>query len=170
MVEEKLLLDELEMEYEGLFDATELFGLVDNWLKLKGYDKLVTLDQEQVVSDSKHVHVIWEPMKWHTDYVRKKIKFEVMMSDVKEVETVIDKAKIRINQGKVRMLFSGILHTDWEGRWEQKPIYHFLRVVFNKYVYSNYTKDYEGEIVGDVKELMGKVGSFLNLYRFKKSL
>ena len=170
MTEEKILVDEIEMEYEGLFDATDLFGLIDNWLKMKGYDKFVTVDQELVTPEGKEIRVIWEPMRWHTEYVRKKLKIEIAMRDVKEIETVIDKNKVRLNQGKIRILYSGVLHTDYEGRWEQKPIYHFLKILMDKYVYKGYTKDFEGEIVSDVDELKAKVGSFLNLYRFKKGL
>ena len=170
MAELKILIDEESLDYEGLFNLLELYSIIDDYLKLKGYDKFERKNEESVYPEGKHIHIIIDPEKWHTDYVRKVLKIEITMRDVKEVETVVDKQKIRINQGKIQMLYTGILQTDWEGRWEQKPIYHFLRIIFEKYVFKGQTKDYEAEIVGDVNELMSKVGSFLNLYRFKRSL
>ena len=170
MVERKLLIDEDMQEYEGLFDAVELYSLIDEWLKIKGYDKFETLNQEQVYPAGKEVRVILEPKKWHTDYVRKYLKVELVMEEVKEVETMIDKVKVKINQGKVRVIYSGILETDWEGRFEMRPLYQFFRVLFEKYIYKQQTQDFESEIVSDVHELKEKVGSFLNLYRYRKQL
>ncbi|MFC1722984.1 hypothetical protein ACFL0V_02495 [Nanoarchaeota archaeon] len=170
MVTRKLLADELALEYEGLFDAAELYALIDDWTKLKGYDKFETLNQEIVVAEGKEIRIILEPRKWHTDYIRKYLKFELVMREVKEVETVVDKMKVKMNQGKIRLLFSGYLETDWEGRWEQKPIYHFMRTLFDKYVYRSHTNDFEREILSDVQDIMSQVGSFLNLYRYRKVL
>ncbi len=170
MVERKLLVDELELEYEGLFNATEVYAVIDEWLKLKGYDKFEALNQEQVLPTGKDIRVIITPKKWHTDYVRKVLKIELIMQNVKEVETVVDHVKVKMNQGEVRILFSGILETDWEGRWEQRPIYFFLRTIFEKYIYRTQVDSYESEVVADVQELKEKVGSYLNLYRFRKQI
>ena len=170
MVERKILVDEEALEYEGLFNLLELYSLVDDFLKLKGYDKFETLNEEHVYPAGKEIHIIIAPMRWHTDYVRKILKIDMLMKDIKEVETEIDKLKVKLNQGKIRILFSCFLETDWEGRWEQKPIYHFIRVLFDKFVYRKHTHDFESEIISDHHELKDKVGAFLNLYRFRKAI
>jgi hypothetical protein len=169
MVERKLLVDEESMDYEGLFDLTELYSIIDDFLKLKGYDKFEPLNEEIISPSGKDIHIIIRPMKWHTDYIRKNLKVEIQMSKVKEVETEIDKVKVKLHQGKIKMLFSCYLETDWEGRWEQKPIYYFIRTMFDKFVYRKHTQDFEREIVSDLNELKDKLGAYLNLHRFKKS-
>jgi hypothetical protein len=110
------------------------------------------------------------PTKWHTDYVRKVLKVDILAKNVKEVETEVDKVKVRLNQGKIKILYSCYLETDWEGRWEQKPIYHFIRVLYDKFIYKKHTHDFESEIISDLNELRDKMGAFLNLYRFKKEI
>ncbi len=170
MVERKILVDEESMDYEGLFNLIELYSIIDDYLKIKGYDKFEPLNEEHVYPAGKHVHIVLTPMKWHTDYVRKCLKIEIMMDDIKEVETEVDKVKVKLNQGKIKILFSGTLETDWEGRWEQRPIYFFIRTLFDKYIYRKHTKDFEIEIISDLNELREKMGAFLNLYRFRKAL
>jgi hypothetical protein len=170
MVEVKLLVDEEAMDYEGLFNLIELYSTIDDFLKLKGYDKFEPMNEEQVTPTGKSIHIILKPMKWHTDYIRKVLKIEMQMHDIKEVETEVDKVKIKLNQGKIKILYSCYLETDWEGRWEQRPIYYFIRSIFDKFIYRHITKEFEGEIVSDLNELKGKMGSFLNLYRYKKAL
>ncbi|MFC1741743.1 hypothetical protein ACFL3V_04370 [Nanoarchaeota archaeon] len=170
MVERKILIDEEAMDYEGLFNLIELYSIIDDFFKLKGYDKFETLNEEHVYPAGKELHIILTPMKWHTDYVRKVLKIELQMKKIKEVETEVDKVKVKLNQGKVRILYSAYLETDWEGRWEQRPVYHFIRTLFDKYIYRKHTKDFEAELVSDINELREKMGSFLNLYRFRKAV
>ena len=169
MVERKLLIDEASLDYEGLFSIVELYSVVDDYIKLKGYDKFENLNEENVYPAGKEIHIIIQPMKWHTDYVRKVLKVDMYAKNVKEVETEVDKVKVRLNQGKMKILFSCYLETDWEGRWEQKPAYYFIRTIFDKFIYRKHTKDFETEIISDLNELKGKMGAYLNLHRFKKS-
>lgn len=170
MSEKKLLVDEESLDYEGLFNLLELYSIVDDFLKQKGYDKFEPLNEESVYPDGKNIHVKLTPMKWHTDYVKKSLKIEMQMHDIKEVETKIDKVTVKINQGKVKILFSAWLETDWEGRWEHKPFYYFIRTIFNKYIYRKHTHDFETEVIEDINDLRTKLGSFLNLYRFRKAI
>lgn len=169
MVERKLLIDEESMDYEGLFDLKEFYSIIDDYLKLKGYDKFEPLNEEQVFPTGKDIHIIIRPMKWYTDYARNVLKIELQMKQIKDVETEIDKLKVKMNQGKIKILFSCYLETDWEGRWEQKPLYHFIRTLFDKFVYRQHTQDFEQEVLSDMRELREKMGAYLNLHRFKKS-
>jgi hypothetical protein len=170
MSEKKLLIDEDEITYEGLFDMKELYALIDDYLKFKGYDKFEPKNDESVYAGGKNIQIILTPAKWHTDYVKKIMKIELLVTDMKDIETEIDKVKVTVNQGKVSIKFSGILETDWEGRWEQRPLYLFFRTLFEKFVYKGEMKRFEDEIIADVKELKAKVGSYLNLNRFKKAI
>jgi len=169
MVEKKILIDEESMEYEGLFNFFELYSIIDEFLKLKGYDKFEPLNEEQVYPEGKDIHIIFTPKKWHTDYIRKAMKVELLLSHIKDVETEIDNVKVKLNQGKVRIMFSGFLETDWEGRWEQRPLYYLIRTMFDKFIYRKHTHDFEMEIISDVNELKAKMGAYLNLNRFKKT-
>ena len=92
MVETKILVDEEDISYEGLFSPIEVYNIVDEFLSLKGYDKFELLNEEQVLEEGKQLHIIYTPIKWHTDYIRKALKIDIRIREVKEVET----AKLKI--------------------------------------------------------------------------
>jgi hypothetical protein len=170
MVERNTLVDEESLQYDGLFNVREIYLLIDDFLKLKGYDKFEPLNEESVYPDGKEIHIKLEPKKWHSDYIRKVLKIDIMLHNVKEVETEIDGLKVKLNQGNIMVLFSAFLETDYEGRFEQRPFYYFMRTIFDKFIYKSYTRSFEGETVSDLNELRQKMGSYLNLYRFRKAI
>jgi len=107
-----------------------------------------------------------EPWKKVTDYAKYVIKIRVQLSEIKEVEVEKDNTKLKLNQGKVHFLFDAFLETDYEARWEGKPIFYFVRTLFDKYFYSPFTSGFKGGLKEDVAHLMGQIKAFLNLYRF----
>ena len=169
MSEQKIIVDESAIEYEGLFDLKELYALVDDYLKQKNYDKVEKMNKEFVGPNGKEVYYILTPYMSISDFVRKILKIDFTAKDVKDVEVEIDGSKRRMQQGKIKILLSGILMTDYEGRWEQTAFYYFIRTMFNKYVYRQYTEDFEGQLKNDVTMLREQVGALLNLYRYKKA-
>lgn len=169
MAERKLLIDEESMEYKGLFNLKELYSIIDDYIKVKGYDKFEPLNREDIHQEGKDIHIILELKKWHTDYIRKFLKLEIFFTDIKEAETEVDGHKMRLNKGELEFLFTGYLETDWEGRWEGRPMYHFLRTIFDRYIYRTHTQHFEMEVISDLTELREKLGSYLNLYRFRQA-
>ena len=170
MSEKKILIDENEVSFEGLFDLVELYALIDRFIKDKDYDKFESLSNEFVTQTGKDIHIILVPAKWHTDYVKKHIKIEIHARDVKEVETEMDGVRVKINQGNIKILLSGILETDWEGRWQTRPMYYFIKKIFDKYIYRSQTDQFEKEIMQDVNMLKDQIEGFLNLQKFKQRL
>ncbi|MBT7902303.1 hypothetical protein HN587_00430 [Candidatus Woesearchaeota archaeon] len=170
MSEKKIIVDEATIDYEGLFDFVELYGLIDRFLKDKDYDKFEKKSGEQVSEEGKHIHLILVPAKWHSDYVKKHLKIEIIARNVKEVETEIDDLKVKLNKGTLKIMLSGILETDWEGRWETRPIYYFLKKVYDKYIYRSDTDNFSAEIKEDVNLIKDQLEGFLNLQKFKQRL
>ncbi|MBI5398849.1 hypothetical protein HZB03_05285 [Candidatus Woesearchaeota archaeon] len=169
MSERKIIVDESEIAYDGLFDIKEVYALIDDFLKQKNYDKFEKANREYVGSTGKEIYYVITPIFAISDFARKFLKIDLSAKEVKEVEVEIDGVKRRMQQGKLRILLSGILETDYEGRWEQTAFYYFIRTVFNKYVYRKHTEDFEGQIKNDVMMLREQLGALLNLYRYKKS-
>ena len=166
MAEREVVIDKMRMSYEGLFDVSELYKLIDGWLREKGYDKREKRMAEKVTEGGKFIEWEIEPWKKITDYAKNVIKLRVIMTDIKEVEVERDKAKVKLNQGKVDFVFDGYLETDYEHRWEGKPLFYFLRTLFNKYVFKSYTDRYHANVIADVNHLQSQIKSFLNLYRY----
>ena len=166
MAEREKIVDELRLNYEGLFDVNELYLTMDKWFREKQYDKRELKNIENVKPDGKFIELWIMPWKKITDYAKIEIKIRIQMFNIKEVEVEKDKHKVKLNQGKIQMVFDGFLTTDYENKWEGKPTYVFLRTIFDKFIYKGYTARFQSQVAEDVNHLNTTIKSFLNLYRF----
>jgi len=167
MTERSLVVDQLKFRYEGLFSAAELYKLIDNWFYEKGWDKKEPMNEEVVTPQGKNLRIVLEPWKSITDYFKIVIQVKLNVHDLKDVEIEKDGQKIKINQGELHMIFNGYVISDRKGHWNQKPIYWFLSMLFNKYIFKENYNRAERWVLSDVDDLYQKVKSFLNVYKYQ---
>lgn len=166
MTETKILIDDLALNYEGLFSAKEYYKLVDGFMSEKNYDKKEVLNTEKVDAQGKYVELEIEPYKKVSDYAKIIIRVKTKMFNVKEVEVEKEGHKLRLNQGKVNILIDGILQTDYENRWTNKPTWIFIRTIYDKFIYKTYIDQFENNVKRDVDQLHTQLKAFFNLYRY----
>ena len=126
MGERRIVIDNLMLQYEGLFELRELYMMVDKWLRQKGYDKFEKRNHEHVLKEGKYIEIELEPWKKITDYAKIVINLYFHCYNVKEVIVKKDGQDVKMNQGKIKIKFVGFLVTDYEDKWEGKPIFYFL--------------------------------------------
>src|SRR3989344_3179423 len=170
MSERRLVVDHLRIKYEGLFNATELYKLIDKWLNEKAFDKRELRNQEHVKPDGKYVELVLMPWKKISDYARHVIRLEIRVFNLKDVVIERDGQRVKMNQGRMDILMDAYLDTDYEDRWEQKPFYFFMRTLFDKFIYRTYSTQFEELLVENVTQLHTVMKSFLNLYRYEFGL
>ena len=61
MPERRIVVDHLQLSYEGLFDASKLYALIDSWFYEKGWDKEERINQEILSPEGKQTHIILQP-------------------------------------------------------------------------------------------------------------
>ena len=166
MPEREVVVDKLRLTYEGLFSMLDLYKMIDEWFRWKGYDKRENKNIEIVKPEGKYLELEIEPWKKVTDYAKNVIKIRMQVTGLKEVEVEKENTKLKLNQGRVHFVFDGYLETDYESRWEGKPIFYFIRTVFDKYFYKPFTSGFEKGVKEDVMHLHGQIKAFLNLYKY----
>ena len=166
MAERRIIVDHLKLSYEGLFNATELYALIDDFFREKGYDKREVKNEEQVTPNGKYVDLVLQPWKKITDYIRHIIRVDIKMFHLTEVEVEKDGHKVKLHKGRVNITFDGFLDSDYEHRWDQKPFYFFIRTIFDKFIYKSYMEEYAGILVDNINQLNKTIKAFLNLYRY----
>lgn len=165
MAERETLIDNYRIHYEGLFSVIDLYTLIDEYFEEKGYDKREKKNIERVTKSGKFIEIELEPWKKTTDYAQSSIRVRLQMKEVKEVEIEKDGVKVKLNKGDVSITMSAFLTTDYEHKWESKPMFFFLRTIFEKFVFGSYTAQYKAEIMNDFNLLTSQIKSFLNLYK-----
>ncbi|MFH1054102.1 MAG: hypothetical protein V1740_06810 [Candidatus Woesearchaeota archaeon] len=165
MAEREIIVDRNRLTYEGLFSVIDLYTMIDEFFEDKGYDKREKKNVERVKAEGKYIELELEPWKKLTDYAKSVIKVRILMSDIKEVEVEKEGVKVKLNQGKVQFVFDAYLETDYEHRWEMKPMFFFIRTLLDKFAFKNYTVSFKNEVKSDLSQLIIMIRSFLNLYR-----
>jgi len=166
MAERLIVVDRDRLEYDGVFDAKEVLRVMQQWSSDKGYWLIEKKHGESTKPEGKYIDMEFEPFKKFTDYAKGIIKIRAQFNEVKDIVIERDGKKVRMQEGKILILLSGILETDYEGRWEGKPLFYVLRTVFEKYVYGPFISGFERGVKEDVMSLKNNLKAFLNLTRF----
>ncbi len=157
----------MTLAYEGLFDLHELYVLINQWLKDKGFDLREQRNQEQVRPNGRFIEVEMLPWKKITDYARHVIRLNIRILNMKDAVVEEDNKRVKLNKGMIKMVMDGYLDTDYEDRWESKPFYFFIRTLFDKFVYRTYSTQYEELLVENCIQLHSTIKAFLNLYQYE---
>ncbi|MBR9675686.1 hypothetical protein GOV05_01625 [Candidatus Woesearchaeota archaeon] len=166
MAEKATLVEGDKIAYEGLFELKELMSLINSYIKQVGYDKKVVKNEQQVFDNFKQLSIELKPLKKITDYIKFEMKIKIEGREIEDVELRIDDRLRHMQKGRLSIVFFATMHTDYEGTWEQKPEYFFVRTLFNKFVYRAKMTQWESQLKEQVAHLKAEISSFLNIQRF----
>ena len=167
MGEKKVVVRDLTLSYEGLFNLEELYYVMDIWMREKWWEKRERVHDFYDSPTGKQLVLDMEPWKKVTDYHRGWLKINVVAKDLKAVEVERDGKKIKVMKGKINFNFAGWLVTDYWGRWDNKPILFFMKTLFERYPLKMWHSKYTKLIRDDVYELYNTVKAFLNSQNYK---
>lgn len=166
MAEKRVIVEDLSINYEGLFKLNDLYLVMEHWLKERGYDKDEKKNHEQVLKTGRDIMFEFWGDKKFSDYAKCLIKIVVHVKNMKDIMVKKDGVEVPMNQGKVILAFNGYLFTDYKGKWEGKPLFYFLRAVFDRWIYSVNTSKFEQGVSEEVEHLYKTVKGHLNMYRY----
>ena len=165
MGEHRILVDKLKLEYEGALVANDVFRIITDFLQNRGYEMLPASETEVHTPQGKGVDWYIAPWKKITDYVRLEMKVTVLMHNLVKKEVTIEGKKAKIDNGKVIVVIHGNIEYDYDRRWEDKPMFLFIRTIVNKYVFPTYTKKFEQLLIDDANNVYGSLQDFFNMSR-----
>ena len=166
MSEKKLYLDGLELNYEGLFDINALLKAIDGIIKDRGYVKGEKRREEMIKAEGREFSMELRPVKKKTDYFVLMVKMRIHITNMTDVEVEKDDVRTMMNKGNISIIFDAWTTTDYELRWEQKPLFYFLRNLFERAIYKFHTDRYSDELIDDTHFFYNNIKAFLNLGKF----
>ncbi len=166
MSEKEIVSPESTVSYEGLFEPKELFRIIQKWLKENHHDFVEKEAFEKAIDNKRFVKYSLESFKKINDYAKFIIKLKITLSNLEDVVVEHENQKLPMCKGKVSVSLTGILESDYENRWETKPVYFFLRTVFNKFIFKTEMSYLKNRLKGEINGLKFEIKSFLNLYKF----
>lgn len=165
MSDVRIVVDHMKLEYTGLFEVNNLFRTIDSWLFERHFEKRTNKNFEQETPHGKFIE--WEIATWKkiSDYQKFIIKVRMLMYNLKKVDAVKDKKKNKMGHARILLYFDGYLESDYEHRWDERPLFIFFRTIYDKYIYKIYTERFEQRLTGEVHHLYDHIEKFLNTYR-----
>ena len=155
------------ISYEGLFNMSETFRIIDKYYRLKGFDKLIIFDEQYDTEKGRYVHVKAEYYKKTDAYVRISNRLWIYANNLRPVEKVIDGEKISTHHGKLAITFDGFLQTEYFGLVpDNKPLYFIIRVLYESFLAKPRILYWNRVIRHVVNEIKTEVSGYLNLNRF----
>jgi len=164
MVQEDTVL-KTKLKHRGNFDFKGLYEFCFDWFEDNNYHISEKKYTEKIGPEGKQIEITWTAEKKVTDYFKYSITLDWRITRMKEVEVEQDGKKIPMNKGEVKIAFRADLVKDYEERWEDRPLWKFMRGVYDKYIIRTTTEDYEEKIEGDTLELISQIKAFLGLGR-----
>ncbi|MBI2662277.1 hypothetical protein HYX11_02350 [Candidatus Woesearchaeota archaeon] len=145
--EKYLVINGRELKYKGIFKVDELFAVINKSLERKGYEKREKKTEELVTEAGRRTQVELRPFKMKSSFVSLMIKMRITLDNV--TETVMEKEGIKnkFQLGDVMIVFDSWVLTEYQNRWNMKPLIYFIKGVFNKYVW---TMPLEGSVRREV--------------------
>lgn len=165
---EKRTVREIKTAYSGLFKVHDLYKLIDDWILERGYDKNEKMHSEAVTETGKDIRLEIDAIKKISDYSKFVIEIEVNMSGVKEVIVKRKEKSEKLNQGDVNVTMTGYFITDYENRWQQRPMQVLFRTIVDKFLFKTSLSEEKLALVDEIKHLQGQIDGYLNLYRYRK--
>lgn len=168
MVERKAVIEGLRINYNGIFEIEEFYKIVEDWIRQQGREKEIKKKLEHVTPHGKDIEWFIECWKMIGQYAKPVVRVRALFKNIKEVEIKKAGYKKRYNKGDVLILLDGYIETLLEGRWTQKPVFAFLRTLFDRYIYKYWTERFDEQVKKDTLDLYRHLEAFFNLYKYHK--
>jgi len=161
----RIVIDHQKLEYEGPFDLNALVTMIQRFLFERGFDRKLEKDFEMDSKSGKQVE--WQIANWKkiTDYAKYIFRIRMLVHDYVKVDAEKDNKKVKIGNGRVVIFFDGLLELDYFHKWDTRPVFLFMRALFDKFIYKFYTERFEQRLTYDMTHLINEVEKFFNLHR-----
>jgi hypothetical protein len=153
---------DLKISQKAQFNMVELYRTLKSWLEINRYIFYERLYEDVLKKNEKSVKIKWEGHKYIDDYTKFVISISLKLTDYEIIET----KKEKLVDGKISISFEATIETDYEEKWEKRPIWVFIRALSDKYFTNKKRKKFEKELKDDTYDLYNKTKTFLNLYKF----
>lgn len=163
MTEREVLIERESLNYSGIFNFQELIDLIKQNGSDRGYFALVPRHSETISEKGKYVRYKLVLDKKLSDYAKANIVFEIEILDMTEKNMEIRKKKKKMQEGRMEVFYTLLFVTDYEKRFDSKPLIYMVRKLFEKYVYPSAMSQQQNKAKEDTMWIVNNIKAYLNL-------
>jgi hypothetical protein len=166
MVNTITLLNDERIQYEGLFDLSELYKHAHNWLTWRKFDVSEKQYTEKVKAAGKEIEIKWEATKYLDEYSAFKIKVRWHGFRINETEVKRGNETVSLLKGELNVFITAQLETDRQDYWTNNAFASFMRTFYDRYLYRSAIERLKAELWKVGWDFYNEIKSFMNLYRY----
>lgn len=152
------------VKYTGIFSFKDYYKFCWEWLVEEiGFIMQEDKYKEKIIGNEKELEIEWTGYKELTDYFKFDIKIKFRILGLSNVELNQNGVKIKTNKGEVKISVKGTLVRDYKGKFEIKPMYKFMRAVYEKYIITQRVEQFEDYVASKCDEFLGQAKAYLDL-------
>lgn len=151
------------LKKRGIWNFNELYHFCYDWFQKEDYILMEQQYTEKMQDAGKELILKWSSYRKITDYFKFVIDVDWHILGMNPIEVERDGKKIKSNKGEVKITVKGILVKDYESRWEDKPLWKFLRGIYDNYIIRTTVDDFEDRIIEKAVEFFDDVKAYLEL-------
>lgn len=167
MTEKNFVIHDLRFNYNGPLSIPEFYKVVDDWMAKKGMQRETKKKYEHVTAKGKEIEWLVELWKELTEYATDIVALRAMFHNVKEITLKRNGRTIKINQVDCLIVVDGLIETHLHTQWEQEPLFYFLRMLADKYIWKFHTEKYHDVVGADAHELFNFLRNFFKEQKAK---
>lgn len=158
---DRIVMD-LAITKKAKFSMIDLYRTLKAWFDLHEYSFFEREYEDVIKKDKKSVMLKWRGKKWIDDYSAFRINLKFTLKNYETIKTKQGK----LVEGDLKITFNAEIETDYEAKWENKPVLKFTRGFFDKFVATSKRERYEKELKEDTHDIFNRTKSYLNLQKF----
>ena len=135
------------LKKKGFWNYVEFYNFCYEWFGKEGYILIEDQYTEKNTDIGKEIILKWIAYRKVTDYFKFVIKADWHILGMNPAEVERDGKKEKINKGEVKIKVVAELVKDYEDRWEGKPLWKFLRGIYEKYIIRTTVDEYEDRLI-----------------------
>lgn len=156
-----------KVKLSGIFDLRELYIHMHNWLTQEfRYDVKELKYDEKTRSGGKKYLINWRATREIDEYSQFVLHVDWDLRRIKEITVERGGEKVKMQQGKLKIVVTAQIETDYDGRWETSPFFKFLRGFYEKYIYKDTIERLRVQLWDEGWDFCNEIKSFLNLYKY----
>jgi len=163
---EKDTLVKSNISYKGIFSFPQFYQFCYDWItqetELSPFAEK-KYSEKIAGGGKKTIEIKWEGFRKVTDYFKYQIKVKFEITEFTDVEVEKGGAKIKMNQGKVKVIVEGVLIRDYDGKFEKSAFRKFLRSIYEKWIIRSRIDQYEDKLSDDCAKFLNQAKAWLVL-------
>jgi len=166
-MEIKTLISKKPLVYEGIFRLDEMYNLIRRFIDERGYFNIEDRNEEKILPNGKDIFIVLKPFGKVSDYAKRELVLDIQAHEVNDKVVEVQGHKQKYQYGKIQILFTANLITDWRERWEGTGFYFLLRTLTDRFIRRDVSREVEDILTKDCLDLEGELKSYFNMVRFK---